>query len=217
MVAFSCPRFPHARILIFAKAPAPGACKTRLIPALGAEGAARLAGKLLTATVERTCGAGLAPVELWCAPDTSNPLFRQHAERFTLPLLTQCGADLGARMSSAMTAALETADRAVLIGTDCPGLDAAYLEGALAALDTAPIVIGPAVDGGYVLLGARRDAASAFDQIFTAMPWGSDRVARLTRARLREAGMDWAELATLADIDRPEDLTRPGIGAVSTD
>jgi hypothetical protein len=213
MAACSRPRFPRARILILAKAPVPGACKTRLIPALGAEGAARLAEELLTTTVARVCDAGLAPVELWCAPDTRHPVFRRLAERFEVPLHTQRGGDLGERMSMAMSAALANADRAILIGTDCPGLDARYLDAALTALNKAPVVLGPADDGGYVLLGARRDAVSALHRLFAAMPWGSDAVAARTRKRLRVAGMDWTELPTLADIDRPEDLTLMGMGA----
>jgi hypothetical protein len=201
-------RFPEARILIFAKAPVPGACKTRLIPALGREGAARLAGELLRATVEQVGQARLAKIELWCAPDTGHPLFSQLAERFALPLQTQRGADLGERMGAAMTAALGSAERVVLIGTDCPSLNGAYLERALGALDTVPVVLGPAADGGYVLLGVSREAASALHGLLTAMPWGHDSVAAKTRERIEAAGLRWTELPTLTDIDRPEDLAR---------
>jgi hypothetical protein len=208
MVAAEDLRFPLAKILIFAKAPVPGACKTRLIPILGREGAARLAGELLNSAVERACQTRLAPVELWCAPDTSHSLFRQLAGRYPLSLQAQRGTDLGERMGGALRVALASAERAVLIGTDCPDLDAAYLEHALDALGEVPVVLGPAADGGYVLLGVNRDAAAALDALFAVMPWGSDSVAAKTRERIRAAGLRWAELATLVDIDRPEDLAR---------
>ncbi|MBK5931394.1 TIGR04282 family arsenosugar biosynthesis glycosyltransferase [Halochromatium salexigens] len=197
-----------ARILVFAKAPVPGACKTRLIPALGAEGAARLAETLLRETLERVASARLAPIELWCAPDATHPVFSALAERVGLQLETQRGSDLGARMQTATAGALVTSERAVLIGTDCPALDADYLRQALSALNNQPAVLGPADDGGYVLLGLRRDAAPALPALFASMPWGSDRIAAITRARMREAHVDWVELPSLADIDRPEDVAQ---------
>lgn len=215
MAAVSGLRFPDARLLIFAKAPVPGACKTRLIPALGDLGAARLAQALLSTTVAHAREAGLAPVELWCAPDTHHPLFRQLADRDRLELRTQRGADLGERMQAALSATLATAERAVLIGTDCPMLDACYLERALSALDDVPVVLGPADDGGYVLLGVGRAAAGALPRLFAAVSWGSDRVAAQTRERLTAAGLSWAELPTLTDIDRPDDLTRADLRRVS--
>lgn len=210
-------QFPNARILIFAKAPRPGACKTRLIPSLGREGAARVAETLLRGTVERVAEAGLAPAELWCAPDLGHPLFAELATRCDLRLEVQRGADLGARMQDAAASALNRAELALLIGTDCPALDARYLRQALRALSAHAAVLGPAEDGGYVLLGLSRAAAACLPRLFDAMPWGSERVAELTRERLAACGLDWAELPSLADIDRPEDLARLGAaaGAVS--
>lgn len=201
-------QFPDARVLVFAKAPVAGACKTRLIPALGPEGAARLAEALLWDTLERISEAGLAPVDLWCAPDATAPIFNALAERFRLQLKTQRGCDLGARMQGAMAATLAHAEKTVLMGTDCPGLDADYLQQALIALAKRPVVLGPADDGGYVLMGLRREALPCLPALFAAMPWGTDQVAALTRARMRAAKLEWAELASLADIDRPEDLAQ---------
>ncbi|WP_462322853.1 TIGR04282 family arsenosugar biosynthesis glycosyltransferase [Halochromatium sp.] len=198
---------PYARILVFAKAPVPGACKTRLIPALGPEGAARLAEALLIDTLDRIATADLAQIELWCAPDISHPLFQALAERHGLSLQTQFGADLGERMLAATAAALASAEPVLLIGTDCPDLDADYLQQALAALARRPAVLGPANDGGYVLLGLRRSTAPVLPALFAPMPWGSDQVAAMTRERMRAAGLEWTELPTLTDIDRPEDLT----------
>lgn len=201
----------NARILVFAKAPLPGLCKTRLIPALGAEGAARLAERLLLDTVERVSAAGLATIELWCSPDPSHPLFQSAAERYRLQLQTQRGADLGARMRHAAASTLADAERMLLVGCDCPGLDADYLRQALLALRDRPAVLGPADDGGYVLLGLRRDALGALPSLFAPMAWGTDQVAAITRERLRDAGLAWAELSSLPDIDRPEDLPHLGL------
>jgi len=198
----------NARILVFAKAPVPGSCKTRLIPALGASGAAKLAATLLQDTIERAAGAQLAPIELWCAPDATHPVFQALAARFDLRLASQRGVDLGERMQKAAASGLAQSERVLLIGTDCPGLDADYLQQALLALAEQPAVLGPADDGGYVLLGLRREAISALPALFATMAWGSDRVAAITRERLRAAGLSWTELSSLADIDRPEDLGR---------
>ncbi|MCF8002878.1 MAG: TIGR04282 family arsenosugar biosynthesis glycosyltransferase [Chromatiaceae bacterium] len=199
-------RFPNARILVFAKAPVPGQCKTRLIPALGAEGAAQLAEALLCHTLERVTNARLAPVELWCAPEMTHPLFLQLAERLQLCLQVQRGPDLGARLQAAAASALGRAEQVLLIGTDCPDLDASYLQQALQALTKQRAVLGPAEDGGYVLLGLRREALSALSLLLTKMPWGTAQVAQITRERMRDAGLAWTELASLADIDQPEDL-----------
>jgi rSAM/selenodomain-associated transferase 1 len=201
----------NARILVFAKAPVPGLCKTRLIPALGAAGAAQLAERLLLETLERFSGARLAPIELWCSPDPGHPLFQSAATRFQLPLRTQQGADLGARMQQAAATALRYSEQVLLVGCDCPELDGHYLQQALLALAERPAVLGPAADGGYVLLGLRRDALGALPSLFAPMAWGTDQVAAITRERLRGAGLAWTELAGLRDIDRPEDLPHLGL------
>lgn len=198
-------RFPQARILVFAKAPMPGACKTRLMPALGAEGAAALHRELLEGTLARLAPAGIAPLALWCAPDAQHPVFRASARRFGLSLHIQQGGDLGERLLYAATDALAQAEAVVLIGCDCPGLGPAQVTSALAALLESPqqdAVLGPADDGGYVLLGLRLPAP----ELFTDIPWGGDRVAAVTRARMAGLGWRWQELASLPDLDRPEDL-----------
>ncbi len=200
-------RFPQARILVFAKAPVPGACKTRLIPALGAAGAAALHAELLEATLQRLATADLAPLQLWCAPDAGAAPFPGLAERFGVALHTQRGAGLGERLLHAATEALTRAQAVVLVGCDCPSLGPAQVTATLRALLHAPrrdAVLGPADDGGYVLLGLRRAAP----ELFTAMPWGGDGVAAMTRARMAGLGWRWLELGSLPDLDRPEDLDR---------
>jgi rSAM/selenodomain-associated transferase 1 len=198
-------RHPEGRILVFAKAPVPGRAKTRLIPALGAVGAAALQARLIEQTLATATRAELCPVELWCAPDARDPRLRALGARFNLPLRTQHGADLGERMRDALAGTLSAAPFAVLIGTDCPALTAAYLEEAIAGLSAGQdVVLGPVEDGGYALIGARRVAPALFEEI----PWGSDAVLSHTCARLRHLGWDWRLLATLWDLDRPADLAR---------
>lgn len=195
---------PEARILIFAKAPDPGRVKTRLIPALGPQGAANLHVRLLKDTVSRLTALRTAPTELWCTPDSDQAPFPDLAHRYRLRLFRQRGADLGERMHHAAVDALFRGDKLVLVGTDCPSLDGAYVERALLSLEGHDVALGPAQDGGYVLLGLKRAPGALFRDI----PWGSDRVAEITRGRMAALGWKWAELPILWDVDRPEDLIR---------
>ena len=179
-----------------------GQVKTRLIPALGAEGAARLHRQLMEDIVGRLCASGAARVELWVTPDTGHPCFVELAERWPLDLFVQEGQDLGARMAYAARSALTRAEAVILIGTDCPDLSPEFLKAAIAGLGHQDAVLGPALDGGYVLLGLRSVESSLFER----MPWGSDRVAYVTEQRLDALGWQWSRLAPLRDVDRPEDL-----------
>ena len=197
-------RFPDARILIFARAPRPGRVKTRLIPVLGGQGACAFHAACLRHTLERLGRRPPAPLELWVT-DTSDPLLGSLAGRHGCGLRRQQGDDLGQRMWHAAREALGRASRVVLVGTDVPLLDSAYLETALQRLEEgAEVVMGPAEDGGYVLLGL----GQAWPELFDAMPWGSDKVAERTRQRCRRSGLRLEELPLLWDIDRPQDLWR---------
>lgn len=192
----------RARTLIFARAPTPGQVKTRLIPALGAAGAAELHRRLLIHTVQTLSAARLTAVELWATPDASHPCFVSLARDNDLSLHIQRGADLGERLATAAESGLTRGDAVILIGTDCPQLSADYLGQAIARLAEYDAVLGPAADGGYVMLALKRPAP----RVFAEIPWGGDQVAAITRRRLSELGWDWAELSPLPDIDRPEDL-----------
>lgn len=196
-------KYPAARILIFARTPEPGKVKTRLVPAISQTAAAKLHERLTRHTVQMALASQLSPVELYCSPDPHHALFLE-LECLGVGRLRQTGQDLGERMYQALKASLTSCDRAVLVGTDCPIMDARYLSRALRELDHADAVLGPAEDGGYVLIGMRSINASLFREI----DWGTDRVLQQTRHKLQSAGMHWVELETLWDIDREQDLRR---------
>lgn len=193
---------PGCAVIVMAKAPVPGLAKTRLIPALGAQGAAALALTMLRHAVGQALAAGIGPVTLCSTPDAQHVAFIELASDARLSLAAQGEGDLGARMQRALNGALAVRDGALLIGTDAPGLDAAYLRDAARALSTHDAVLGPAHDGGYTLIGLRRPAPPLFD----AMPWSTAEVMALTRERLHAIGLRWAELPPLHDIDEPADL-----------
>lgn len=193
---------------VFARAPVAGACKTRLMPALGPEGAAALQRNLTrhtlrTASSWRDALPG-AEVELWCAPDANHPFFAACAAEFGLMLRVQADGDLGARMWLALMDALCGGRTPLLIGTDCPRLstrDIIELHHALASHDCG--FIG-AEDGGYVAVGLAR----AVPQLFAGVAWGTDRVMAQTRERALAAGASLVEVNCLPDVDVAEDLAR---------
>lgn len=193
-----------AEILLFAKAPVPGEVKTRLIPALGEEGAALLHAAL-TERVLTTARATGIEVRLCAAPDGGHSFFAACAEDHAVPLAAQlANADLGARMLHALENSLRTHQRALLIGADCPALGVKHLLAAAAHLLHHDVVLTPAEDGGYVLIGARRTHPA----MFTGIAWGGAEVLARQRAALAAAGLTWHEMETLWDVDRPEDLAR---------
>lgn len=195
-------RYPQARLLVFSKAPVPGQVKTRLIPLLGAEPAARLYAELLEATLVTAHAAGLCPLDLWCAPDTRHAVFQRARARHALALHQQPHGDLGARMSQALHDTLQTARHALLIGADCPALAGTDLATALQDLqDGADVVLGPASDGGYYLIGM----SGHHPQLFMDIPWGTRQVLGLTQSRCRAHGLRWTCLPEHADLDTPED------------
>lgn len=188
-------------LIVFAKAPVAGLAKTRLAPALGMQGAATLAATMLAHTLESAIESSIGQVELCCAPDTSDTHF-QRAAGAGVTLSEQGGGDLGERMARALSRGLQGFRRVVLIGTDAPGLDAAVLRDAAAALHTHDVVIAPASDGGYVLIGVSRAAPELFD----AVEWSTAQVMAQTRTRAMATGRSLYELPTLHDIDEPADL-----------
>lgn len=191
-------------VLVFAKAPVPGVAKTRLMPALGPDGAARLHARLVEWTLSEVAASGLA-VELWCTPDAQHRFFAQCAARYKVRLERQPEGDLGERLQYAAMRAIDRGQMPILIGTDCPELTAERLRGAAMDLRIGYDAVAiPAEDGGYVALGLRRYDA----ELFHGITWGTGTVMAETRARLAARHWHWREWPALWDVDRPEDLLR---------
>jgi len=190
------------RILIFAKAPVPGKVKTRLIPALGEAGAARIAHEMLVDTVAEALAAGLGMPELCGDPEPTDAAWDGLRPEGHLRLSAQGEGDLGARLERAVTRTILAGESVLLIGTDCPGLDAERLTEAARQLEDHDAIIHPAEDGGYVLLGLARHDPS----IFSGIAWSGATVAAATIARIRALGWSLHIGETLRDIDEPDDL-----------
>jgi rSAM/selenodomain-associated transferase 1 len=190
------------RIVIFAKAPVAGLAKTRLIPALGAEGAARLARRMLLHTLREASAAAVGPVELCVTPHPSDPAWQGFPPLEGVCWTEQVAGDLGVRMADAARRASAVGEPVLLIGTDCPQLDATHLRRATELLHDSDAVLYPTFDGGYVLLGLRRFDPRPFEQI----PWSTAEVADRTIERVRELGWSLTVGGMLHDIDEPIDL-----------
>jgi len=190
------------RIVIFAKAPVPGRVKTRLIPALGETGAARLAHKMLLDIVAEAIAANLAIPELCVDPDPLDPAWDGLLPTQPLRVTAQGEGDLGARMARAASRSILFGDNVLLIGTDCPALGRDRLREAARALAAHDAVIHPVEDGGYALLGLRR-----FDpSLFADIAWSTPDVAATTIGRIDALGWSLLVGETLRDIDVPADL-----------
>lgn len=202
------------RLIQFTREPVPGRVKTRMLPALTPHQACELHCDLTRWTLAALRSVGRGPVELCVAGDPQHPFFRECADTGGVEITRQGGGDLGARMYAALAAGLERSSLVILVGSDCPEIDGAYIEAAAAALADREVVLGPAQDGGYVLIGVRALRREWFEGI----AWGTGEVYAATVAALAASGADFAALAPLADIDRPEDLElwrsiRAGAGA----
>lgn len=184
------------RLVLFARYPVAGACKTRLIPALGGQGAAALHRRLTERTlgVMRASGcqvtvaftgAGSDQFEAWLGSDVA--------------LIEQVAGDL----TDKLLACLDPAP-VIFFGADTPDLTLGHVQQAIAALMSHQVVIGPAEDGGYYLIGMRE----ALPELLTDMPWSTDQVLPETCTRLSRLGITPVLLETLSDCDRPEDLLR---------
>ncbi|MDP2787037.1 MAG: TIGR04282 family arsenosugar biosynthesis glycosyltransferase [Pseudomonadota bacterium] len=190
------------RIVIFAKAPVPGRVKTRLIPALGAAGAARLAARMLDLALEQALEAAVGPVELCMSPAPGVAAWAAIPLPAAIETSDQGEGDLGERMARAARRVIENGESVLLIGTDCPQLTAARLSEAAARLAEHEAVLHRAEDGGYPLLGLQAFDASLFEDI----PWSTSAVADLTLARMR--ALKWRVWLgdALHDIDEAADL-----------
>ena len=205
MAASSPYLLPDICLIIMAKAPVPGQVKTRLIPTLGQENAAKLYRTLLRETTGKMLESRICPMQIWCHPNVEHPDFLG-LEQQGASLFQQQGNDLGERMHHALAQALQISTSVVVIGCDCPLMTPEFVQTAFADLsgETFDAVLGPAEDGGYYLLGLKKTEQSLFQNV----SWGTAEVLHQTRNNLIELGWRWSELNTLWDLDRPEDFSR---------
>lgn len=204
-MTFDADALGRVKVAILAKAPIAGLAKTRLIPALGAAGAARLQRQFTCRAVQTARAAGLGAVTLWCAPDRQQRFFRALAQAHPgLICRDQPAGDLGARMHCAFQQQCGSGPT-LLIGTDCPALQPTHLRAAAQALlGGSDAVFHPAEDGGYVLIGLRQPQPALFQH----MRWSTPAVMQDSRERAAAQGLSLQELDTLWDVDLPRDLPR---------
>ena len=199
-------------IAIFCKPPAPGAVKTRLIPAFGAAGAASIYAQLARRTldtVRTTCEHHNATASLWVGADTDRDARHESIQRwshdFNLRVHRQIGGNLGERMQHCLQTMCNEHQRTLLIGTDCPVFSTQHLVEAASSLTASCAwVFTPAEDGGYVLVGSNQPCAAPFSNI----SWSTAAVMQQTRSALAAAQLSWRETAALWDVDDPADVAR---------
>jgi uncharacterized protein len=196
------PSNDQVSIAILAKAPIPGFAKTRLIPAIGAHAAAILQERLTERAVATALAANVGPVTLWCSPDATHTTFLKLVARLRITLRPQPEGDLGSRMLAATVA---SAGPVLVLGTDCRALTEVHLRSAANAFrDGTDVILIPADDGGYVLIGTR----SAQPALFAGIAWGTQAVLAETRARVIAHRLVLTERPPLWDVDTESDLAR---------
>jgi hypothetical protein len=195
---------PRFAIAVLAKAPIPGFAKTRLIPLLGPEGAARLQRWLLRRTVSTAAAWRLGPLTLWCSPTADHPDFQACRELAPIELRVQPEADLGERMLHAARQSPASIGT-LIVGTDCPLLEVHDLQRVADQLaGGADAVLIPAEDGGYVLIALRQ----AGPELFAGIAWSTPEVLVQTRQRALASGLRLVELEPHWDVDLPADYLR---------
>ncbi len=192
-----------ADIAVMSKAPIAGLAKTRLIPLLGANGAARAHRQMLLKTLATARWASTGALTLWCASDINHRLFQLLHKRFGLPLRNQPEGDLGIRMSSiSKTHFAQFPSRSlIIVGTDCPYLEPRHFELVAQKLQTVDVVFIGANDGGYVLVGLRKHTT----EIFESISWSTEKVMQQTLAQLQASARSFTIIESLTDIDAPDD------------
>ena len=191
-------------LMVFVKYPTPGAVKQRLAQHLGNDRAAEIYKKIAETIVQKVAPASSEDyiLEICFSPQEDERLVRRwlNENEYFSP---QQGSDLGARMSNAFSHAFAAGyTKALLIGSDCPDISRTIVNRGFMLLDTHDIVLGPAQDGGYYLIGVRRPEP----ELFSNMDWGTGRVLQQTLDKINDAGLTSALLPQLRDIDRIEDL-----------
>ena len=192
-------------IQLFVKAPLKGKVKTRLIPALGEMEVLKLYEAMLEYMIALLCKPRYCKVELWVALDSEHEFIQRMAKQYACTVYAQQGESLGERMQYAVASGLESKQRVVLVGGDCLSVDLPYIKNAVALLDCeGGAVIGPAEDGGYVLLAVTKLEEAMFEGI----EWGSSGVLKQTLKKCVQQNYVCQLLDMRWDLDRPEDLQR---------
>ena len=190
---------PEPLIQIFCKAPVLGKVKTRLIHKLGARAALDLYQQMFERLIAEL-SATRFNTELWISPDKAHVFF----DPYTVPRFQQAGTNLGVRIKAALSNGLTRHESVILVGTDLPLINRSYIELAVNALRDHDVIIGPAEDGGYGLVGVKGEPPD----IFSDIDWGTERVLSQTCAKLNSHGLDFGLLPLIWDVDRPADLPR---------
>ncbi len=221
-----------ARLCIFARAPQLGQVKTRLAESLGAVAALSAYETLVSNTLSQVCGHERFEIEFWVDDDppreshtrsvaigsttqaaaaidaTARELLSDWVVQFDLTVRAQAGVDLGTRMAAALRQCLADGRDGIVIGTDCPAVDAVYVAQGFAALQRSDLVLGPAEDGGYGLVGIGRRGAGSLDAVFEDIDWGTDEVLAQTLDRAERCGLSVCLLETIWDVDSAADWIR---------
>lgn len=191
------------KILVFTKAPIPGQVKTRLAADIGNAKACEIHKQLVIRTLETVSNSNIPQQELWCSPNGEDPFLREQATYFNCVIQRQQGDDLGQRMAHAFEHALRDAPWAILIGTDCPALTAEDLNQVADLLASgASNVFGPALDGGYYLVGL----SQFIPEIFRDVAWGTSQVMNTTRDKVGQLGLPSKEINAYRDVDYLSDI-----------
>jgi rSAM/selenodomain-associated transferase 2/rSAM/selenodomain-associated transferase 1 len=197
------------RLIVFTRFPEPGKTKTRLIPALGAKGAARLQGQMtehILATASK--GSSRPGLTVEVRHEGGNPDLMQEWLGSQFSYRPQGPGDLGRRMARAFEEAFRDSKKAaVIVGSDIPGISADIIQQAFEGLQKNDLVLGPARDGGYYLIGMKNTIpAETYARLFEGINWGTGEVLSQTFQTARESGLSFILLESLADVDRPADL-----------
>jgi len=192
--------YPKTKIIIFTKPPIAGKCKSRLIPHLGAIGAAKLQEKLIFKIIDQLKDYKLCPFEV-CLSE-ANQDFIEILNEYSVDVSFQKGKDLGARMSHAILSNIEDNNSVIIIGSDCAEFSKDYFIDAITELESNKVVLGPAFDGGYVLIGMSEFVGSVFKNV----NWGTNEVLQSSCQILESEDQSFALLSKRHDIDTPDDL-----------
>jgi len=198
-------KYSDTAIIVFCKAAVAGLVKTRLMPQLSAEQAVDVHIALTQRILSLLSKSQLCQVQLWCSPDTHHPFFIHCAQQYDVSLHMQQGQDLGERMHHAISAALENSSKVLLIGCDCPSLMVEDFKFAINALqNNNDIVLSPAEDGGYVMVGMTKP----HHEILLNMTWGHDKVLSTSIQRAKQSGLNLIQTRQHWDIDTFVDWQR---------